>query len=1678
MKKAPPVRLSLRKLVVAMLAVGPLAILPSPVIAALPVVTGGGSSGPISTDRTLASPNTIIQIAGTGTLTSPSAASTANISVSDRSILVWTPGSFNIAAGERYNFEVSNGSVLNKVGYNATTGAPGFNGTVSTDSATINGTLWSNGRVFVLANGAINVGAGASIQTTNGLYLSTLQETGDSSFLASGNLSYSGASLGAITIGGTAAGAAAVNATGTLSAYSGSIGVGNLTVQGDLILNQSKSASGAGLSLAGVAGPTGVTGNLTVVTNNGAVGQTSALTVSGNTSFTTGTGDINLGTIAGNDFSTVTISSTGSASLRDASAITLGASTAGNLTVTAVNNITTSGAVAVTNNVTLTTTGSPGEIVFATGSSLGGTFNATTSSGNITANVTGNLTTGNIRTGSSGVSLVASISSGGSGYTSAPSVTIAAPPAGGVQAQATAVVSGGVVTGITVTNSGSGYTSAPSVTFGTIGGTAPTTVATATAIPISTTLNYTVGATVPVTSGGSGYTSGGGYTVSFVGGGSTTSATATPVFDATGTVLTGIVINSVGAGYSAAPTVTLTGGPAPITPSASPTINLTATSLPSSATVTSGGTGYTAAPSVSFATTGGGTATLGTASLTSGAISAVAVTNAGSGFTASPTVTFSLTGGTRPNTIASAASALSTFGSGNVALTATGNVLITGVMSPVKDVTISGLTINSTSSGSIGNSTGTTPGTANVVTLTATGGNVTLPSITANSLTVNASGGSITQGAGILTLGSSVANATATLNATGNILLDNLNSMTNLTVTAGGNTVNLTNIGKDTTIANATVAGGLTILTGNAAGTGAAAGSSGLGAVKLGTGGGTARSNITVGGNLTIVTNNALVTDDNGAFQQIGGSVNVTAGLASAVVSAGNVTFNAASAGEGGTGRYGQFNVIGNRVNIQENTSLNLGTITANNLTTNSTAGDVLINGVTTVAGATSMRASSGGIIEGSSGSVLLSGASTWNTSNSFGTNLSTTTNSFGSLVTIQNGGTNIIVSGSNINFTPGNVTSGSVTINTVNVATGTVTLNGVNNFNSNDLRINSVGPIIIAGSNTDRPLIRNLTLNTTDTSATSISQSWPVTVNGTMTITSAGGVALSNVTNNITGNVILNNVAGNAEIVSSRNLTISGNVVGTLTAVAGTGNSAQPSSFSNPWNLILGNLNVGALNAAALNGFPLTAGTTPFSVGAGNVTSSEGFSGNITQASNARLHSDNAATFVTYGGNIVVGNNGNSAGRVSFFTTGNLSTSPASLIQGNVTYVEDPTVRVGSIVTSGGVTITSRFGSILEDSIGTMFNDNGGLALNAPNGSIALGGLTNGGLTTGPNLSSVTINTTGSAAIASSTNLTLGATAANSLTVTANSIAQSAPLNIFGLSTFNATNSIALTDSGNNFGPVAINVTNPTFNATVSVTEASTLNLRTVNVAAGSGNIALTSLNGDIIDTGLGGVRLGGNATSTGTGIVNLAAASGNIVIDDPTSDINTTSGVVFNANNVTLSVLGSNVSTLFLGNATQTANAAGNLTVSSALGNIQSLGRVTSGGTAYFQASNPGAGQITVVNGGFALLKFYGQRVTITESGNMDIVTGSASFGPADLTSGGSIGITNVGGGLVTFGSTVNLTASGNITLPKLVQSVGLMRLSHTGTANLSLLSITQDLGGVTPVDLGTGPYVPPGQ
>ena len=960
----------------------------------------------------------------------------------------------------------------------------------------------------------------------------------------------------------------------------------------------------------------------------------------------------------------------------------------------------------------------------------------------------------------------------------------------------------------------------------------------------------------------------------------------------------------------------------------------------------------------------------------------------------------------------------------NGVLTIGNAVSVTGASNNRAGITLTG--------GSIAQNANITTASGNgSVTLNATSGAITLGNITNSSgsagtgISVRTAGGTIAQNVGT-TLATSNTTGTSTFNATtgGIVNLNNANQL------AAGSTAQFT--ASTATINNTGTAGTLQIGTTNVTGNLNVLNDAANNSIVLGVGTGTAAQNITVGGTLNAITaGTGTITDGDYSVFNIFGGMNLT-------TAGGDITLNAAIANGSlapnvQLGRVSVNATSTGNVTLAERTTLNLGNVVAGNLNASSATGSIINTGDINVGSGTANFTTSG-----ASTSVITNGTNTIGTVNFIGS---------GGALTVGSGGVTL---GAATNVTTGD----DLVLTSTNG--GVITLGG--GSIGGHLTVNSSDAITSVAATTTT-VGGNLSLTAANTGATSITQGAGsgLVVTGVTTVASAGNVALTQ-NNDFIGNVVLNQASslGDVSILDLNNLGISGVAGGSVTAQSG----ASPAAIDAPWNVVLGNLNVKSLSVAATNG------------GGGN-------SGTVTQASGTSLHVENNFRAVTRNANIVLANSGNSAGRVEFFTNGGTGNGT-----GTVSYTEDGTMKVGFVHTNSNVTLRSTFGSILEDTTQNVtFNIRATLNATAPNGSILLGGTTQTTNTTTGNVANFSASApSGSVAIQSTGDfVNLRAINANSLSVTAsNNITQSDPLNVFGTSNFTSTSTnavdarnITLTNNSNNFGPVSI-TTNSGI-TTVAISEGSTLNLRKVSVlGAGNGTFVATSVNGDIIDTGLGGVKLGGNTTSSGSGAVTLVAANGNIVIDDPTSDFLTTSGLSFNAKDVTLAILGGIGSTLTLGTPSGPSQASGNLTVSTALGNIANAGAFTVAGSAFFQAPN-GSIVINQPGVGFGSLKFIGQQVSIAEGGNMDILTGSASFGPANLVSGGNISLVNVGG-LVTFGNTINMTATGNITLPKLLQAAGLLTVNHTGTANLGALSIAGDLGGITPVDAGTGPYVPP--
>ncbi|MDP3071581.1 MAG: hypothetical protein Q8N18_14925 [Opitutaceae bacterium] len=906
------------------------------------------------------------------------------------------------------------------------------------------------------------------------------------------------------------------------------------------------------------------------------------------------------------------------------------------------------------------------------------------------------------------------------------------------------------------------------------------------------------------------------------------------------------------------------------------------------------------------------------------------------------------------------------------------------------------------------------------ITLNATSGNITLGNVTnsgTGGIGLRTAGGSINQNVGTKIVTTNTSSQTSTVNVTtsGTANLTNANQYANnsiLQITAGTATINNTAAANTLQIGTSNVTGNLSILNDAL-----------NNSVVLGVGTGTAAQNLTVGGTLNaIVAGTGTITDGDYTVFNIFGGLNLTTG-------GGAVTLDAATANGvlAPSVLLGQvkINAGAGAVTVSERTTLNLSNITASSLTATSTQGGIINTGDLTISGAATFTSAAG------QSSVITNGTNAIGTVNFLVS---------GGAVTVGNGGGGSVTLGATTN-----VTSGDVAINTTNggdVIFGGGSIAGNLTVNSSDLISNAASTLTTVGG--------NLSLTAANTGASSIIQnaSGRFLVNGTTTIASMGNVSL-NQGNDFVGAVIINQAGTTGDIVVNdhNNITISGSTGGNLNVQAG----ATAFAVDAPWNVVLGNLSVASLNATATNG------------GGGN-------SGTITQAAGTSVSSFGTFRAITNNGNIVIANNGNNAGRVEFFTSGGTSNGTAT-----ISYTEDGTIRLGNVASNSNITLTSRFGSIIEDTnANSNYNSRATLNVSAPNGSILLGNTTQTTFSTTANVATLIASApTGAVAVMSNNNITLNSVNANSLIVNVtNNITQTNGLRIFGTASFTAGRNITLTNSTNNFGPVSLNVTST--NNNIAVSENGTLNLRKITMAgAGNGTVTLTSLTGDIIDTGLGGVIPGGSIASPGSGVITLTAASGNIVLDDPTTDFASNSGIVFNAQNVTLAPLGN--AQLVLGAAGVTS-VAGNLTATSAIGSIANAGDLNIAGAAVFTTGN---GNIQLGQSGnrFGSVRFTGNQIAINQVNDMSIIRGSTAIGAAQLASStGSVTINPTGSGVVSFGNTAIISAGGNITLPKLIQSVGVLTVNAPGTKDLSALSIPGDLGGQAPVNLGTGSYLPP--
>lgn len=627
-----------------------------------------------------------------------------------------------------------------------------------------------------------------------------------------------------------------------------------------------------------------------------------------------------------------------------------------------------------------------------------------------------------------------------------------------------------------------------------------------------------------------------------------------------------------------------------------------------------------------------------------------------------------------------------------------------------------------------------------------------------------------------------------------------------------------------------------------------------------------------------------------------------------------------------------------------ENTTINLGTITAASVAATSISGDIVNSGAVTTTGDVSLSANSffspgtitlDNATNAIAGNVNLLNASSATVRNSVHTNIVSSASATGRGVTGNVSATasanrNIAFStaGGGDFSTVGFNVSGSGTV-TVNDPNG-VTISNAVSAGTGTATVTATGPVVL-GSGIS--LLSSGGASFTSNGATAnIADSAPgMVVFGPASFSSANGISVTqsghsfgpvslaagsvgataaNIAFTEAGGLNLRSVSINAATAEE----VGGSVVLTSTSgdiLQGTGTTGiQLLALANVDPLVpavsrsLSLTAAGSVNltAAATNNI-----TVPVSVNAstnssvsqnasivlGDVTvrggtfgatTSGAAAGAISQATGSKIVAFGDTTLNTQGGAITLGNAGNNFGGLTLNTTNGAGTGA------NVTVNESGTVRLVSVntgitaglVTGGSLTVTSEKGSIVSGPT-PVINAGGAASLTAPGGITLSDGNTFRG--------TLKLTTAGSASVQNGVTTTLasGSSVGGSMTIrnTAGNITDAAAggVNVTGAIFLDAGGGdISITGSGNQFGAVQFR------GFTVNIAEDTSLNLAGGSVA--NGNASLTSL-ADILTSGVGTSVFSGTSVFNGSLQLN---AGGKITVGNN----------IFVANGLTFRALG----------------------------------------------------------------------------------------------------------------------------------------------------------------------------
>lgn len=1359
---------------------------------------------------------------------------TLNISAPDKSILYWTAfgsGTSTILPGDilNYSLPTASSSVLNNVSNPS--------GTVA---SVINGQIQSNGNVYILNTAGIVIGATAQI-SVGGFYASTVPEA-PGFFSSTGALTFNGTGTTAnIVVQGTG------TTTGTDAASIQATGPGNnIYLAANAVNVQGGKFFGNLFTRASSTSANPLTGG--VVADGAAAGV--------NTSFAS-TGPVSINTVG-------VVATGGGLNV---------ATNGGNVSLT-------TGASAVTISPGVTASPAAQVSVNTTSSSLNGSISQI-GAGSFTASTTGTAVTLNAGTGTSAGNITLTnvdfLTVGMSGNNIAITdktgdLAIAATNAAGTLAITTqgpvvngttfgnitspgAITAGGLITISTPVNTAVTLTGAGNISFGTISTSSSLNITssgdvTFTAPTVTTNRNMTI-----VSTGGQITTNAivAGSTVTLTANSSAGKITATSISSRTGTFsATGdiTISSSLVQGGNAGLTITSSAG------------NIT------TGTITAA-TNLTLTATAGSITTGNITSTTLTMNAANGSITTGALT-------ATNTVTYSA-GSITTGTISSTSAFTATASSGSIsvgALSTTSNFTLTATNGSITTSTItstSAVTLSAPSlAGSIltGAINSTVPAAGPQLVSLTSGGSITLSGGTIPYLSVTSTAGSITQGAAI------TSTSKATFNAGGDITLPLTNDFNNVVLIGGAQATSGINVAdvNSIIIGGGTATKAPTIITAGAA---AATANITLGAL--------ATDALSFGSTLTL---QQATGTTGGSISTIANTVNVFGNVSVTTQNNNSATLGSNLFGAAANYGFGQVtaSVGTGTFSVYENTTLNLGNITAANLDARSFNGDIVNTGkLTTTAG--SLFAA---------GSFLTQGNITLNNfSNSLaGTIVIGNAKDF----TLTNTISTAIQAGTAL--VNGKAATGAVAVTVTGANTNTLTMTAVNNGDYNIVGFNAPGAVTIVDPN-------GLTLqNATNTISNGaalidISAAGPIVLgsginlggNGITKFTST--YTAGNATPGITDSAAGIRIFGEAQFVSAGNIAITnlghsfGAVSLTTTAAATAATVPTPATgtlglqnvtFTEGGSLVLKNVSVGTST------FP---GTLTLTSTGGSITQAAGGTIVVPTVTAANTVNISAPT-----GSVTLNNAGNKIETVlNLSALGNSSLTQTLATPTNVVYLGNVAVTNGTF----NLDVSATAGQKVVQAATTAMKIYGNTTVNTQAGTVTL---TN----TGNNFGGVTITTNTSAAA--------GADIA---------ITESGVLNFL---TVNSGTTGKLTAVSENASIIQSGTTGLTVGGTTSLTAATgiTLNTPTTTNVFGGANGIMISTPGNVsiqdaaaVTALAGGTTIGGAATikntfATGgeirdlTGVITIG---GNVFLDTGTVyNAVTDVGARINLGNSTLSL------------------------------------------------------------------------------------------------------------------------------------------------------------------------------